>query len=70
MGIKNKTTVRLQHPIEEDVLDHDYWNDVIHWCLNQYGIPGKRFMTTANNNYMDFIFEDERDAVLFTLRWV
>jgi hypothetical protein len=69
MGLENKTTITLKHP-EDDNGSWEYWEEIIQWCLEQYGVPGKRFMTTATSDYMDFIFEDEKDAVIFTLRWV
>ena len=71
MGLDNKITVRIKHP-EDDVNSWDqteYWDEVVAWCLEQYGVPSRRFMTVATTDYMDFIFEDERDAVLFSLRW-
>lgn len=64
----DKTTVRIKHP-EDDNGSWGYWDEIFIWCVEQYGPPGKRFMTTANTDHMDFMFEDERDAVLFTLRW-
>ena len=69
MGLDDKISIRIKHP-EDDNGTWGYWDEVIAWCLEQYGVPGKRFMTTATSDYMDFIFENERDAVLFTLRWV
>lgn len=69
MGLENKIIITLPHP-EDDNGTWEYWDEIIAWCLDQYGIPGKRFMTTATSDSMDFIFEDDKDAVLFSLRWV
>jgi hypothetical protein len=66
--LSEKFTVRIHAP-EGNAGDWGYWDDVVAWCLEQYGVPGKRFMTTATSDYMDFMFEDSRDAVHFSLRW-
>jgi hypothetical protein len=37
--------------------------------MEQYGLPGDKFTTHPMEDYMDFYFNDERDAILFELRW-
>ena len=50
-------------------LEIDGWNEICAWAIEKYGLPGHRFSTKCTENYMDFYFQDERDAIHFTLRW-
>ena len=43
------------------------WNETCIWAIEQFGLPGDRFTTHATEEYMDFYFVDERDAILFQL---
>jgi len=46
-----------------------YWNEVCSWAIEKFGLPGERFETHANADYMDFNFYDDRDATMFSLMW-
>ena len=43
------------------------WNQTCAWAVEQFGLPGDRYLTHATEEYMDFYFVDERDAILFEL---
>ena len=43
------------------------WNETCAWAIEKFGLPGDRFSTRATEDYMDFYFKDERDAILFQL---
>jgi hypothetical protein len=43
------------------------WNETCAWAVEQFGLPGDKFTTHATEDYLDFYFKDERDAVLFEL---
>ena len=45
------------------------WNQICAWAVEQFGLPGDKFETHATEDYMDFYFKDERDAIHFELRW-
>jgi hypothetical protein len=45
------------------------WNEICIWAIEQYGMPGSRFTWHPTEDYMDFYFHDEKDAVHFMLRW-
>jgi hypothetical protein len=32
-----------------------------------FGLPGDRFNTHVNVNYMEFIFNSEKDAIMFSI---
>lgn len=51
--------------------NHDIptWNQKCAWAVETFGLPGDKFDTHATEDYMDFYFKDERDAIHFELRW-
>lgn len=61
------TTCRI--PWVREHANEVYWNEVCAWAIEKFGLPGERFMTSANVDFMDFIFPDDRDALMFSLRW-
>ena len=46
-----------------------FWNEVCAWAIEYFGLPGDRFQTHANVNYMDFVFQSNKDALVMSLRW-
>ena len=61
------STVRI--PWSKD-FDNEYkWNEVCAWTIERFGLPGDRFQTSANVNYMDFVFKSNKDALVMALRW-
>ncbi len=61
------TTVRIYWKREYD--NHTMWNEVCAWAIEYFGLPGERFTTHANVNYMEFLFENSKDALMMSLRW-
>jgi hypothetical protein len=50
------------------VHDNEYkWNEVCARAIEMFGLPGDRFTTSANVNYMDFTFNSNKDALMFAL---
>jgi len=51
--------------------DYKYstWNEICAGAIKQFGLPGNKYTTHATEDYMDFYFKDERDAILFELTW-
>jgi hypothetical protein len=50
--------------------DNEYkWNEVCAWAIERFGLPGSRFQTSANIDYMDFIFVSNKDALMMALMW-
>ena len=45
------------------------WDETCIWAIEQFGLPGARYKTHPTEDYMDFYFDDERDAIHFELRW-
>lgn len=44
------------------------WNDVCATAVEYFGLPGSRFITDVTQDYMDFYFKDEKDAIWFSLK--
>jgi hypothetical protein len=62
-----RSTVRISWTREYD--NDTYWNEVCAWAIEYFGLPGDRFQTHANVNYMDFVFKSNKDALVMALRW-
>jgi len=43
------------------------WNEVCAWALETFGLPGDKFITHPTEEFMDFIFLEEKDAIYFSL---
>ena len=61
------STVRIAWKREFD--NEQMWNDVCAWAIERFGLPGDRFQSHANVNYMDFVFKSNKDALLMALMW-
>ena len=62
------STVRIAWSQEFDD-NGQKWNEVCAWAVERFGLPGDRFQTHANDNYMDFVFNSNKDALLMALMW-
>lgn len=46
------------------------WNEMLARCVEVFGLPNdRRYVTYVNADYMDFIFNDERDRLMFLTAW-
>jgi len=61
------STVRISWSREFD--NEQRWNDVCAWAIEHFGLPGDRFQSHANVNYMDFVFKSNKDALMMALMW-
>jgi hypothetical protein len=61
------STVRICWKRKYD--NHYMWNEVCAWAIEYFGLPGDRFQTHANVEYMEFIFKSNKDALLMAIRW-
>jgi hypothetical protein len=60
------TRIRIPWQTNHDI---PTWNQKCAWAVETFGLPGDKFDTHATEDYMDFYFKDERDAIHFELRW-
>jgi hypothetical protein len=61
------STVRIDWGREFD--NAQMWNEVCAWAIERYGLPGDRFQSHANVNYMEFVFKSDKDALMMSLMW-
>jgi len=62
---KQATKVRIPWKKGDKISD---WDETCIWALEVYGVPGVKYYTHMTEDYMDFYFYDERDAIHFSLR--
>ena len=43
------------------------WDEICITAIEKFGLPGDRYETHATEEYLDFYFFDERDAIIFEL---
>lgn len=44
------------------------WDKVCADCVETYGLPGDKYITSAYADYMTFFFKDRSDAMWFRLK--
>ena len=45
------------------------WDNVCIYAIEQFGLPGQRYVTDLSADSMIWSFSDPRDALMFRLRW-
>ena len=50
-------------------LEHLPWNEICADVVEQFGLPGDRYVTNVGGFYMQFYFRTEQDLLLFKLKW-
>ena len=49
--------------------DYDQnWNEICATAVEYFGLPGDKFTTGVSEEYMDFCFKEETDAIWFSLK--
>jgi len=46
-----------------------YWNELCAASIKMFGLPGDRFITDIGANAMIWTFRDDRDALIFKLKF-
>jgi hypothetical protein len=61
-------TVRLLwNEINDPANEHVMWNEILARTFEQFGLPGDRYMTNIDTDWMDWHFVSEKDATMFIL---
>ena len=47
-----------------------FWNEACAWAVENFGLPGENYMTHPTKDNMKFLFKNEQDAILMTLKWI
>jgi hypothetical protein len=45
------------------------WDGFLESVIEVFGLPGDRYVTALDSNYMDFKFYTEQDRILFLTGW-
>jgi hypothetical protein len=48
--------------------NEDHWNDVAIWGIENFGLPGTKYITEVNVDDMTWWFRTKEDRLLFVLR--
>lgn len=54
----------------EKTHSNELWDEIVDWCIKQFGNDRARWQTQATTGYMDFMFDRENDAALFIMKWM
>ena len=44
-------------------------NELHIWMIENFGLPGGRYMFNPEIRFLTYSFREEKDAIFFTLRW-
>jgi len=44
-----------------------WWNETCADIVEHFGLPGEKYVTEVNTEYMKFVFYDDRDALMCRL---
>jgi len=47
----------------------EWWDMACIWMIEEFGLPGDKYKTELNENYMIFDFNEQEDAAMTALRW-
>jgi hypothetical protein len=67
--MKSDHPIRVQISYPELEADGTRSNDLHIWMIENFGLTGDRYKFHPELFYMIYSFRDEKDAILFALRW-
>ena len=47
----------------------DYWDELCIYGIEQFGLPGERYITDISAEAMTWSFKSDQDALIFRLRF-
>jgi len=60
--------ITVQVPWQTPYNNDRAWNELLAWTMEQFGLPNTdRYHWRASEGYMEFVFRDEHDALMFQL---
>ena len=45
------------------------WDEICYKTIELFGLPGDRYITDISYKWMDWIFRDAKDALIFNLKF-
>lgn len=61
-------TITIRVPWTDPMNHGNAWNELLAWTVETYGLPGEKVSFHPTENWMDFAFDDEKDALMFQLK--
>lgn len=61
-------TVTIRVPWDTERSTGSAWNELLAWTVETYGLPGENVSFHPTHDWMDFVFNDEQDALMFQLK--
>lgn len=68
--LKQANWYQIEIPFEKASDSYFLWNEACAWAMEEFGLPGKRYITHIGKRGIEFLFKDEKDAILMTLKWL
>lgn len=68
LGYDNPVTV-WHHQTPTRVLSNESWDKISIYAIENFGLPGDRYVVDMSMDRMIWYFRDSRDALMFKLRW-
>jgi hypothetical protein len=47
----------------------DRWDKVCIWVIDHFGLPGDRYTTEINENWLRWNFKSKQDQLMFVIAW-
>ena len=61
-------SITIRVPWENEHTKDYYWNELLAWTVETYGLPGEKVSFHPTQAWMDFTFDNEDDALVFQLK--
>ena len=63
-------SITIRVPWTDPYNHGDAWNELLAWTVETYGLPGDsdKFSFHPTADFMDFMFKEENDAMMFQLK--
>jgi hypothetical protein len=68
ISIEVAMTITIRVPWQNPYDHGDKWNELLAWTVETYGLPGERVNFHPTADFMDFTFDDEKDALMFQVK--
>ena len=59
-------SIRITMVHNDDILA---WDEICYKTIELFGLPGDRYITDISYKWMDWIFRDPKDALIFKLKF-
>lgn len=60
--------ITLRVPWQTPYNNDAAWNELCAWSIERFGMPNaERYSWRASRDHMEFVFQDEHDALMFQL---